>query len=247
MLTFGIFAYNEELNILNTIGTLYKALTSFPQMKYEVIIVDDGSEDRTYKILQELKAKYENMIVIKHGKNRGIGASISTIVDKAKYPKICFIPGDDVFSLYTDKKLIENAFRADVILHYHMNDESRTRFRSILSLLFKLSYVIFFDIRVQYINCISIFSLDFLKGIKIVSGGYNIAAELNVKALLKGASYLEIPSYMKKNRTKSRAVKLKNFIDVSLSFLKLLIDVKVINRKHYRKTPFAVMDEIEFE
>ena len=67
----GIPAYNEENNIAGIITKLKKITNS-------IIVCDDGSSDMTADISRNLGA-----IVIKHDKNRGYGAAINTIFQKA--------------------------------------------------------------------------------------------------------------------------------------------------------------------
>ena len=67
----GIPAYNEENNIAGIITKLKKITNS-------IIVCDDGSSDLTADISRNLVA-----IVIKHDKNRGYGAAINTIFQKA--------------------------------------------------------------------------------------------------------------------------------------------------------------------
>ena len=84
----GIFlvipAYNEE----NALGTLLEKLA---KMKYKIVIVDDGSRDRTYDIANSIKKKFkENVFLCKHLINCGVGAATKTgmedaIVHGAKY------------------------------------------------------------------------------------------------------------------------------------------------------------------
>ena len=71
-ITIGIPAYNEEKNIGKIINDLKR--------KYDSIIVcDDGSTDSTGKILKET-----GIIVVKHEKNLGYGASINSIFKKSQ-------------------------------------------------------------------------------------------------------------------------------------------------------------------
>ena len=67
----GIPAYNEEKNIAGIISKLKKVTDS-------IIVCDDGSSDMTADISRDLGA-----IVIRHDKNRGYGAAINTIFQKA--------------------------------------------------------------------------------------------------------------------------------------------------------------------
>ena len=70
-ITIGIPAYNEENNIADIITELRKTTDS-------IIVCDDGSSDMTAEISRNLGA-----IVIRHDKNRGYGAAINTIFQRA--------------------------------------------------------------------------------------------------------------------------------------------------------------------
>ncbi|MGQ4876049.1 MAG: glycosyltransferase family 2 protein [Promethearchaeia archaeon] len=68
--------YNEEKNI----ETVLKRIPN--HQKYEIIVVDDGSTDKTVKVVQSIK---DNRIkLLKHDKNRGYGAAILSGVKVSK-------------------------------------------------------------------------------------------------------------------------------------------------------------------
>jgi len=71
-------AFNEEKNIGQTLKYLKKILAK-QNFNYEIIVVDDGSEDNTYKISKKLKVK-----VIKLKKNYGKGKALQIGMQKAK-------------------------------------------------------------------------------------------------------------------------------------------------------------------
>ena len=71
-ITVGIPAYNEEKNIAGIISRVKKYADS-------IIVCDDGSNDLTSEISEQLGA-----IVIKHSKNKGYGAAINSLFLKAK-------------------------------------------------------------------------------------------------------------------------------------------------------------------
>ena len=63
-------AFNEEANIRCTIETAIKVLPKVAT-RWEVIVVDDGSNDGTALICDQLKARYPEVKVIHHQQNRG--------------------------------------------------------------------------------------------------------------------------------------------------------------------------------
>ena len=60
-------AYNEEDNIFPLTDLFANELTQ----DYEVIIVDDGSSDKTYELLQQVSQKYKFIKIVKHKRNLG--------------------------------------------------------------------------------------------------------------------------------------------------------------------------------
>lgn len=64
-------AYNEEKIIVNTIRSI---LDFFKNRRIEIIVVDDGSNDRTYQFLSSLS--YPNIKIIRNYKNYGKGYSV---------------------------------------------------------------------------------------------------------------------------------------------------------------------------
>jgi glycosyltransferase involved in cell wall biosynthesis len=82
-------AYNEQGRIATTVK---RALKIVPKVaaKWEIIIVDDGSHDRTGAIADGLAKKYSRVRVIHHGANRGYGAAFRSGLYGAKYDWISF-------------------------------------------------------------------------------------------------------------------------------------------------------------
>ena len=77
-------AFNEESTIITVIKNVKKV-----KVINEIIVVDDGSTDNTYK-----KAKSEKVKVIKHAKNKGKGAAIKTGVFYSSGDVILFLDAD---------------------------------------------------------------------------------------------------------------------------------------------------------
>lgn len=76
-------AYNEELNVA-TMVEAWKAQEQQLRMRYQlelrIVIINDGSKDRTEIIGQEMKAKYNNVTLINHPQNKGLGEAIKTAI-----------------------------------------------------------------------------------------------------------------------------------------------------------------------
>jgi glycosyltransferase involved in cell wall biosynthesis len=61
---------------------------------YEMIIVDDGSEDRTWSVLQELTSRYSFLRAVRHRSRRGIADALRTGFLNARGRVLVFYPAD---------------------------------------------------------------------------------------------------------------------------------------------------------
>ena len=99
-------AYNEEANLENTIEKAVPVLKKVAG-KYELIIVNDGSKDKTGEVAAKLAKKYSFIRVITHSSNRGYGAALKSGFYKSKYDWIIFTDADGQFDFSEVTKFIE--------------------------------------------------------------------------------------------------------------------------------------------
>jgi len=112
-------AYNEERNIENTLlkakGTLEAVAGA-----WEIIVVNDGSNDRTAEIAQEL-AKKDKRIRVVNQANAGYGGALKTGFRNAKFAWVAFADSDGQFNFSELSKFLEHKDEADLVLGYRIN------------------------------------------------------------------------------------------------------------------------------
>jgi len=102
--------YNEEESIGELINEITQALAG--KYKHEIIVVDDGSVDKTVGVLSKIKQELPTLRIIKHLQNSGQSTAIRTGVQYAKSAWITTLDGDgqndpaDIPNLYNE--LINN-------------------------------------------------------------------------------------------------------------------------------------------
>jgi glycosyltransferase involved in cell wall biosynthesis len=124
-LTVAIPALNEEKNIESAIRAALETGAKVPELRLEIIVIDDGSRDRTAEIVRGVSQQHDNVRMIQNPENIGLGASIRRAIEAAGMEKFLFIPGDNDIPASTLDLLFRNAYAADVVMTYFHNDESR--------------------------------------------------------------------------------------------------------------------------
>jgi glycosyltransferase involved in cell wall biosynthesis len=90
-------AYNEEALIADTATSVCEALDPLID-DYEVIVVNDGSKDRTQEVVEALAAKNPHVRLVNHEVNRGYGDALRTGFSSATRELIFFTDGDKQFA-----------------------------------------------------------------------------------------------------------------------------------------------------
>jgi glycosyltransferase involved in cell wall biosynthesis len=91
-------AYNEEAVIADSVAAMVHTLESLGA-DYEVIVVNDGSRDRTARIVTELGERNPRIRLVSHAQNRGYGAALWTGFTSASKDLIFLTDGDKQFDV----------------------------------------------------------------------------------------------------------------------------------------------------
>lgn len=84
--------HNEAGNIVSLIEEIVNAMSQAEA--YEIIYVDDGSNDQTATVLKQALRDFKALKVIRHQQSCGQSTAIYTGVKAAKYPWIATLDGD---------------------------------------------------------------------------------------------------------------------------------------------------------
>lgn len=143
-LSYVVPAYNEEQGILNALQRLISTLSGL-NMPYEIIVVNDGSRDRT----KELAEQFKNVKLISHPINIGYGNALKSGIKKAQYEWIGIVDADGSYPIEDIPKLVhemQNGF--DMVIGARINTGEldkpvkkmfRWIFKAVLKLVIKTS------------------------------------------------------------------------------------------------------------
>lgn len=142
---------NEEGNIENTVNKAEEVLKKL-KLKYEIIIVDDGSTDSTGQIADLLAEKNSNIRVIHHSKNLGYGEALKSGFYNARYDTIVYTDGDGQFDFSEVTKFLEKISDHDVVIGYRIKRKDPF-FRILFKKGWALSLWAFFGLTLKDVDC----------------------------------------------------------------------------------------------
>ena len=236
-LTVAIPALNEEKNIKSAVQAALDAGAKVPGIRLEIIVIDDGSKDKTAEIVRDISRQHGNVRLIENPQNIGLGASIRRAIEAASMERFLFIPGDNDIPLSTLELLFSNANAADVVMTYFHNDEYRGRGRYLLSTFFRLIYTTSFDLYVLYVNGPAVYPTEKLKQLNLRSTRFSIVAEINVKLLRQGLTYVELPSNRQVGMEGSTSASWRSLLETARVYIQLFADVHFREPQRYAKRP----------
>lgn len=112
-------AYNEEGNIEGVVRKVKRILLKVAK-RWEIIVVDDGSKDKTSQKVKDLSKDDKRIRLIRHKENRGYGGALKTGFKNSRYEWVAFMDSDGQFDFSEIEKFIKKKDKADLILGYRL-------------------------------------------------------------------------------------------------------------------------------
>lgn len=174
--------WNEEQNIESVIKKAIPIAERVSE-EWEIIMVDDGSSDKTLEIAKKLAKDDPRLVAVSHDKNRGYGAALKTGFSSSKYNLVIFNDGDGQFDFSEVTKFLEKIQNSDLVIGFRKKRLDNP-FRHLLMNLLKIWDFIFFGFRFKDIDCgFKMFKKEALNKIMPFSSeGAMITTEILAKA-----------------------------------------------------------------
>jgi glycosyltransferase involved in cell wall biosynthesis len=185
--------YNEEGNIEHAVTSAVAVLAGVTDC-YEVIVVDDGSCDRTAAIADRLGAENPGVRVVHHPVNRGYGAALRSGLAAAQYPLVVLADGDNQFDLGELSVLLRGLGTFDIVSGYRIARHDPV-VRRLYAFMYNRLARFLFDIPVRDVNCgFKVYRRDLLERLlpQLRSTGALINVEMLARARKLGATVTEV-------------------------------------------------------
>ena len=183
-------AFNEEGNIHETISLFEEELA---QLEYEILVVDDGSSDRTSHCVETAQQSNPRIQLLKHTVNMGYGATLRTGFEAATGDWTFFTDSDLQFHPQDFHRLWNCRQQFEVVIGYR-NPRKDPMIRKINAYCWGGYVRWMFGLRVRDLNCaFKLFRSHLLDQILLESNGAFINAELLVQLHHQNIQFREIP------------------------------------------------------
>ena len=189
-------AFNEEKDIERTVLQVRDTLLKIAD-EWELTVVNDGSKDKTKKIVEDLVNRDPRIKIINHEFNRGYGASLRSGFYSAKYPWIAFMDSDGQFDFTEIMTFIEKQKEtgADIVAGYYKKRKV-SYLKIITSRIWELFVFTLFGLKTRDIDCgfkmVSKKVIEKIPKLESERGAF-ISSEFLIKAKKAGFKRVEIP------------------------------------------------------
>ena len=225
-ITIAIPTYNEEQNIEWVVNN---TLTNLPRYfsEWEIVVVDDGSYDKTAEILDRLAKKHKNLRVI-HQPNGGFSRAMFTGIRASTKDFVAYMPADGQFLVEDMRHCFEKMEESDLVLGYRGSRHDYSKYRMVFSYGYLLLLLFLFNIKWIDIGWVFIWRTKKVKSLKLDAvGGIFILTETVVRFQEKSYKITEAPSYYRVRRAgEVKNAKFKVIQDTFLNALKLWLKLR---------------------
>jgi glycosyltransferase involved in cell wall biosynthesis len=219
--------HNEEANVE---GVIRDALRVAPKVadRYEVIIIDDGSMDRTAEITKRFEEPTSHVRLVRHDVCKGYGEALKSGFRAARFPWIFYSDGDRQFDLRELERLVEKADHSDIVSGYRAR-RADPWYRTLNARLYGLALRGLIGIDIPDVNCaFKLCRREVFDHIQLKSSGALINAEIFAKAKRQGCVISTMPvTHRPRTAGRQTGAQLKVILKAMREFMLLWRDIRI--------------------
>jgi glycosyltransferase involved in cell wall biosynthesis len=184
-------AHNEEEAIATTVHEVIDTLSAW-MLDFEVIVVDDGSQDHTGVILDTIAVTHPCLKVIHHPVNQGYGAALVSGFEAITKDLVFFMDSDGQFDIHDLERFFPLLEEYDGVLGYRVKRQD-TWVRQVNAWGWKIVVGMVLGVWVHDVDCaFKLYPASFFHEHKLETRGAMINAEILYKFTRAGYTYTQV-------------------------------------------------------
>jgi glycosyltransferase involved in cell wall biosynthesis len=223
-------AYNDAPSLPGLIAKTFAVLEE-RVASYEVIVINDGSRDRTAEVLEELRKQYAPYLrVVTHEKNRGYGGALRSGFETATKDWVFYTDGDGQYDPGELPRLIDLVRPDTGLVNGYKLERHDPAHRIWIGSTYNFCARLLFRIRIRDIDCdYRLIRRNLLERILLTSTSGTICVELVRKIELTGCGVAEtgVHHYPRLHGT-SQFFRVKSLLKTLIELVRLWVRVVVL-------------------
>ena len=184
-------AHNEEEAIATTVHEVIETLSIW-KLDFEIIVVDDGSQDDTGAILDTISTTHPYVKVIHHPVNQGYGAALVSGFEAVSKDLTFFMDSDGQFDIHDLARFLVLIEEYDAVLGYRI-DRQDTWMRKVNAWGWKKLVGLVFGVHVRDVDCaFKLYPSSFFRKNLLETRGAMINTEILYKFIQAGNTYTQV-------------------------------------------------------
>ena len=212
--------FNEEKTIEKTLDAVLKQ-----KVVGEVIIIDDGSRDKTASLLKENKSRDWRIKLILHQKNLGKGAAVRTGLSEVTSNYVLIQDADLEYDPIEYKNLISKASPNRAVYGSRLLTKNPHAYaRTYLGNVFLTSFcnLLFGTKLTDSYTGYKLLPTKIIKALNLSSNGFELEAEITAKLAKRKIPIIEVPiSFRPRKYEQGKKIKARDALIGVLTFLKI--------------------------
>ena len=226
-------AYNDGGTIASLVLTARRAAQQLTA-DFEIIIVNDGSADRTPEIAEELARTYPEVRVVHHPRNRGYGGALRSGFAAARKELIFYTDGDAQYDP-AEMETLWRRFAADVdLVNGYKISRSDPLHRIVIGRIYHYTVKILFGLKVRDVDCdFRLMRRSIFDRVHLEHNSGVICLEMMKKIQDAGFRIAEMPvHHYHRAHGRSQFFNVRRLVRTALDVGRLWVDLVLVRRRH---------------